>query len=40
MDGAREQVIGKFKESCQDAMVQVQQLEYNTPWSKISESEF
>ena len=31
MDGAREQVIGKFKEACQYATVQVQQLEYNTP---------
>ena len=30
MDSAREQVIWKFKEACQDATVQVQQLEYNT----------
>ena len=26
MDGAREQVMGKFKEACQDATVQVHQL--------------
>ena len=39
MDGAREQIIGKFKEACQDATVQVQQLEYNTPWSNIAEGE-
>ena len=31
MDGAREQVMGKFKEAFQDATVQVQQLVYNTP---------
>ena len=33
MGGAREQVMGKFKEACQDSTVQVQQLEYNTPWA-------
>ena len=33
MDGAREQVMGKFNEACQDATVQVQQLEYSTPWA-------
>ena len=32
MEGARDQIMGKFKEACQDATVQVQQLEYNTPW--------
>ena len=37
MDGARLQVMGKFKESCQDATVQVQQLEYNTPWANRAE---
>ena len=37
MDGAREQIMGKFKEACQDATVQVQQLEYNTSCSKIAE---
>ena len=31
MDGSRDQIMGKFKEACQDATVQVQQLEYNTP---------
>ena len=33
MDGAREQIMSKFKEACPDATVQVQQLEYNTPWA-------
>ena len=28
VDGAREQIMGKFKEACQDATVQVQKLEY------------
>ena len=37
MDGSREQIMGKFKEACQDATVQVQQLEYNTPWANRSE---
>ena len=37
MDGAREQIMGKFKEACQDATVQVQQLEYNTPWANRAE---
>ena len=37
MDGAREQVMGKFKEACQDAMVQVQKLEYNNPWANRAE---
>ena len=32
MDSARDQVMGKSKEACQDAAFQVQQLEYNTPW--------
>ena len=32
MDGAREQVMGKFKEACRDAMVQVKQFAYNTRW--------
>ena len=39
VDGAREQIMGKFKESCQDATVQVQQLEYNTPWENRAEGE-
>ena len=37
MDGAREQVMGNFKEVCQDATVQVQHIEYNTPWSNRDE---
>ena len=37
MDGDREQIVGKFKEACQDATVQVQQLEYNNPWSNRGE---
>ena len=35
MDGTREQVMGKFKEACQDATVQIQQLEYNNPWPNM-----
>ena len=37
MDGAREHIMGKFKESCQDSTYQVQQLEYNTPCANRSE---
>ena len=37
MDGAREQVLGKFKDACNDATVLVQQLEYNTPWANRAE---
>ena len=37
MDGAREKIMNKFKEACQDAKVQVQQLEYNSPWLNRSE---
>ena len=37
MDGAREKIIGKFKESCQDTMVQVQQLDYNNPQANRAE---
>ena len=37
MDGAREKIMVKFKEACQDATVQVQQLEYNTPWVNRAE---
>ena len=29
MDGAKEQVLGKFKDACNDATVTIQQLEYN-----------
>ena len=31
MDGAREKIMGKFKEACQDATFQVHQLKHNTP---------
>ena len=37
MDGAREQVMGKFKEACQYATVQVHHLEYNTIWAHRAE---
>ena len=37
MDGAREQIMVKFKEACQYATVQVQQIEYNTPLTNRSE---
>ena len=37
MDGTREQIMGKFNESYQDATVQVQELKHNTPWGNISE---
>ena len=30
----------KFKEACQDETVQVQQLEYNTPWANRAEDAF
>ena len=40
MNGARDQVMGKFKEACQYATVQVQQLEYNTPWANRAEGAF
>ena len=36
IDGAREQVIGKFKEACQDTTVKVQHLQYNTHWANRS----
>ena len=36
-DCAREQVVGKFKEAFQYALVQVQQFEYNTPWVNRAE---
>ena len=38
VESAREQFMGKFKESCQDATVQVQQLKYNTPQENRVES--
>ena len=37
MDSAREKIMGKFKEACQGATVQVQKLEYNTPWDNRDE---
>ena len=37
MDGDRDKDMGKFKEACQDATVQVQQLEYNTPCANRTE---
>ena len=37
MDSAREQIMGKFKEACQDETVQVQQLESNTTWENRDE---
>ena len=37
MDGAREKIMGKFKEACQHSTVQVQQLEYNIPWENRAE---
>ena len=37
MDGAREKIMGKFKESCKDSTVQVQQLEYNTTGANRAE---
>ena len=37
MDGARDKIMRKFKESCQNATVQVHQLEYNTPWANRAE---
>ena len=37
MDGSRDQVMGKFKDACQYATVQSQQLKYNTPWTNRAE---
>ena len=37
IDNPREQVLGKFKDACNDATVLVQQLEYNTPWANRAE---
>ena len=37
MDGARDQVMGKFKEACQYATVQVQNLKYNNTSAKRDE---
>ena len=37
MNGAREQIMGKFKEARQGATVQVQQLKYNTLWANRAE---
>ena len=37
MGGTREQVMGKSKDFCQDATVQVQRIEYNTPWENRAE---
>ena len=37
MYSAREKFMGKFKEAFQDAKVQLQQLKYNSPWTKRSE---
>ena len=37
MYGAKQQVVGKFTETFQDATVQVQQLKYNTPRANRSE---
>ena len=37
MDSDREKIMGKFKEACQYATVQVQQLEYNNTREDRSE---
>ena len=37
IDGAREQILVKSKEACQDATVQLQHIEYNTPWDNRAE---
>ena len=37
-DDSREKIMGKFKETCQDATVQVKHLEYNNPWANRSEA--
>ena len=37
MDGARGQVMGKFKEACQDSTAQLKKLKYNTPWANRDE---
>ena len=40
MDGAREQVMGKFKKACEDATFQVQHLEYSNSWTNRAEGAF
>ena len=37
MNVAREKIMGKFKEACQDTTVQVQHLEYNNHWANRAE---
>ena len=37
MNGAREQVMGKFKEACQYTTVQAHQIKYNTTWANRAE---
>ena len=37
MYGARDQIMGKFKEACQDETFQIKQLKYNTPWANRAE---
>ena len=37
MDGAREQIMGEFNKTCNDASVEVQQLEFSTPWVNLAE---
>ena len=37
MDGARDQVMGELNKTCNDASVEVQKLEFSTPWENLAE---
>jgi hypothetical protein len=38
MDGAKEQVTGKFRKKCREAGARVRQTEPHTPWSNMAEA--
>ena len=38
MDGAREQIYGKFKMKCREASVYVKQIEPHSPWQDAAEN--
>ena len=38
MDGSKEQTLGKFRKTCQDASIHVKQTEPHSPWQNAAES--
>jgi len=38
MDGSKEQTLGKFRKTCQDASIHVRQTEPHSPWQNAAES--